>query len=117
MAERGKRRIVYIRRLGLRIALVLLATFTLIHQLTADLRFHPDEAFFMAFARGAAVNGDWLLPGALDKPPLALYFSALSMVAVGNTADDAGVLHLDISTSASSRVGCRMPCWAFCSWR
>ena len=96
MAERGKRRIVYIRRLGLRIALVLLTTFTLIHQLTADLRFHPDEAFFMTFARGAAVNGDWLLPGALDKPPLALYFSALSMVAVGNTADDAGVLHLDI---------------------
>ncbi len=96
MAERGKRRIVYIRRLGLRIALVLLATFTLIHQLTADLRFHPDEAFFMTFARGAAVNGDWLLPGTLDKPPLAIYFSALSMVAVGNTADDAGVLQLDI---------------------
>ena len=96
MAERGKRRIVYIRRLAVRVVVVLLATFTLIHQLTADLRFHPDEAFFMTFARGAAVNGDWLLPGALDKPPLALYFSALSMVAVGNTADDAGVLHLDI---------------------
>ena len=39
----------------------------------------------MTFARGAAVNGDWLLPGALDKPPLSIYFSALSMVAVGIT--------------------------------
>ena len=49
----------------------------------------------MTFARAAAVNGDWLLPGALDKPPLTIYLSALSMVAFGVVADDAGVLHLD----------------------
>ena len=50
----------------------------------------------MTFARGAAVNGEWLLPGALDKPPLSIYHSALSMVFFGNTADAAGVLQLDI---------------------
>lgn len=66
------------------------------HQLgRLDLRFHPDEAYFMTFARGAAVNGDWLLPGALDKPPLTIYASAISMVATGLAADQAGVLHLD----------------------
>ncbi len=59
------------------------------------MRFLPDEAFFMTFARGAAVYGDWLLPGPLDKPPLSIYGSALSMVAVGITADADGVLHLD----------------------
>ena len=78
-----------------RIAVLLLASLILFHQLARDQRFHPDEAFFMTFARAAAVNGNWLLPGALDKPPLSIYLSALSMVAVGNTADAAGVLHLD----------------------
>lgn len=42
-------------------------------------RFHPDEALFATFARSAALNGDWLLPGALDKPPLSIYATALSM--------------------------------------
>ncbi len=78
-----------------RIVIVLLASLVLFHQLARDQRFHPDEAFFMTFARAAAVKGDWLLPGALDKPPLSIYFSAFSMVAVGNTADEAGVLRLD----------------------
>ncbi len=49
----------------------------------------------MTFARGAAVEGHWLLPGALDKPPLSIYLSALSLVAVGLSADSNGVLHLD----------------------
>ena len=49
----------------------------------------------MTFAREAAVKGDWMLPGALDKPPLSIYLSALSLVAVGLRADEAGVLHLD----------------------
>ena len=75
--------------------LLLLTSFAQYHQLTRHLRFLPDEAFFMTFARGAAVNGDWLLPGPLDKPPLSIYFSALSMVAVAVTADEDGVLHLD----------------------
>ena len=83
------------RRLMLRVAIVLLACLLQFHQLARDLRFHPDEAWFMTFARAAAVNGEWLLPGDLDKPPLSIYTSALSMVAVGTHADDAGVLHLD----------------------
>lgn len=82
-------------RLIPRLLLVLLASLFHFHQVTRNLRFHPDEAFFMTFARAAAVKGDWLLPGALDKPPLSLYLSALSMVAFGVTADEAGVLQLD----------------------
>lgn len=78
-----------------RLLIVLLAGALQFHQLGRDIRFHPDEAHFMTYARGAAVNGDWLLPGALDKPPLAIYLSAISMVATGIVADDKGVLHLD----------------------
>ncbi len=77
------------------ILLLLLTSCAQFHHLARDLRFLPDEAFFMTFARGAAVNGDWLLPGPLDKPPLSIYSSALSMVAVGISADEDGVLHLD----------------------
>lgn len=48
-------------------------------------RFHPDEALFATFARAAALNGEWLLPGALDKPPLSIYSTALSMALLVNT--------------------------------
>lgn len=48
-----------------------------------DIRFHPDEALFSTFARAAALNGDWWLPGALDKPPLVIYLNALAQVALG----------------------------------
>ncbi len=51
--------------------------------LTADLRFTSDEAWFSTFARAAAIKGDWWLPGALDKTPLALYANALAQVAIG----------------------------------
>ncbi|MDE2821632.1 MAG: glycosyltransferase family 39 protein [Chloroflexota bacterium] len=78
-----------------RLLIVLLAGVLQFHQLGRDTRFHPDEASFMTYARGAAVNGDWLLPGALDKPPLSIYLGAISMVATGLVADDKGVLHLD----------------------
>ena len=78
-----------------RVVVLLLASLLQFHLLALDGRFLPDEAHFMTFARGAAVQGKWLLPGALDKPPLSIYLSALSMVMVGNTADSAGVLHLD----------------------
>ena len=94
MAERD-RRASKLRLLTLGTAIILLASLFQFHQLGRDLRFHPDEAFFMTFARGAAVNGDWLLPGALDKPPLSIYLSAFGMIAFGNTADAAGVLQLD----------------------
>ena len=79
----------------LRLIVLLLASLFQIHQLTQDVRFHPDEALFMTFARNAAVNGDWILSGALDKPPLSIYQSAISMVLIGNRTDAAGVLHLD----------------------
>ena len=92
MAETARRRFGF---LAAPLLLLLLTSFTQFHQLARDWRFLPDEAFFMTFARGAAVKGDWLLPGPLDKPPLSIYFSALSMVAVGVTADAGGVLQLD----------------------
>lgn len=74
---------------------MLFASLLQFHTLTLDDRFLPDEALFMTFARRAAVQGDWLLPGALDKPPLSIYLSAISMALVGNASDADGVLHLD----------------------
>lgn len=79
-----------------RLALILLASLLQFHQLAQDTRFHPDEAFFMTFARNASVNGDWMLSGSLDKPPLSIYTSAVSMMFMGVTADDNGVLQLDV---------------------
>jgi len=79
----------------LRLLIILLATTLQCHILTQDIRFHPDEAFFMTFARNASVNGDWMLAGSLDKPPLSIYTSAVSMMFVGVTVDDGGVLQLD----------------------
>ncbi len=58
-------------------------------------RFHPDEAFFMTFARNASVGGDWWLLGALDKPPLTLYANALLLMGVGVDTFPDGVLTLD----------------------
>ncbi len=78
-----------------RLLVILLASGLQFHQLAGDFRFHPDEALFMSFARRAAVQGDWMLSGPLDKPPLSMYISALSMAAVGTVSDDKGVLRLD----------------------
>jgi 4-amino-4-deoxy-L-arabinose transferase-like glycosyltransferase len=68
------------------------------HALGQDARFHPDEALFSTFARSAAVNGDWLLHGPLDKTPLTIYAAALSMSLVGVHPLPNGVLDLDIHT-------------------
>lgn len=81
-------------RLAALVAL-LLAAWLRFAALALDSRFHPDEALFVAFARGAAVQGYWLLPGPLDKPPLALYAQALAMAAAGVTALPDGVLTLE----------------------
>jgi len=78
------------------VVIVLLGAGMRFAALTRDARFHPDEALFATFARGAAVHGDWLLTGELDKPPLALYASALSMALTGVRTNDAGVLDLDL---------------------
>jgi len=75
--------------------ILLLASFFQFHQAARGYRFLPDEAFFMTFAREAAVKGAWLLPGPLDKPPLSIYVSALSMVFVAVSSDADGVLQLD----------------------
>lgn len=50
----------------------------------------------MTFARNAAVNGDWWLGGALDKPPLTIYAAAFSMTLVGVEPLPDGVLTLDM---------------------
>ncbi len=50
-----------------------------LHALVQDVRFYPDEALFSTFARHAALDGDWLLHGSLDKTPLSIYASAVSM--------------------------------------
>ena len=65
-----------------------------IHALVQDVRFYPDEAFFSTFARNAALNGDWLLHGDLDKTPLSIYASALSMHFVAASVQN-GVLDFD----------------------
>lgn len=60
-----------------------------------DRRFHPDEAFFMTFAREAAVKGDWWLNGPLDKPPLTIYAHAALLAFIGTDTLPDGVLTLD----------------------
>lgn len=60
-----------------------------------DVRFHPDEAWFATFARSAAVHGAWMLPGALDKTPLAIYAQALSMHLFAVESTPSGILDLD----------------------
>ena len=69
-----------VRRLAILISVILIGVWPRWHALTLDARLHPDEALFSTFARRAALNGDWLLPGALDKPPLSIYAISLSMI-------------------------------------
>ena len=66
------------------------------HALGQDRRFHPDEAWFSAFARHAALNGDWLLHGPLDKTPLSIYASALSMTLFASRVDERGLLNFTV---------------------
>lgn len=74
---------------------LLVATALLARNLHTAERLHPDEAHFLTFARNASVLGDGMLGGALDKPPVALYAQALSMLGIAVDADAQGVLHLD----------------------
>ncbi|MEZ4669118.1 MAG: glycosyltransferase family 39 protein [Anaerolineae bacterium] len=78
------------------IILLLIGVWLRFHALVQDARFHPDEALFATFARNAAVQGDWLLHGSLDKTPLTIYADALAMTAFGVTTLPDGVLTLDI---------------------
>jgi 4-amino-4-deoxy-L-arabinose transferase-like glycosyltransferase len=59
-------------------------------------RLHPDEAFYLTFARNAAVRGDWwLVSEPVDKPPLTFYSNALAMVLFAVKLDANGVHQLD----------------------
>ncbi|MDX1991115.1 MAG: glycosyltransferase family 39 protein [bacterium] len=64
--------------------------------LSLDARFHPDEALFSTFARNAAVHGDWMLHGPLDKSPLSIYAAALSMHFVGAFITEDGVIDVPV---------------------
>lgn len=77
--------------------LLLLGAGVRIHALGEAGRFHPDEALFSTFARRAALNGDWLLRGSLDKPPLAIYANGLSMALIA-AREAGGVLNFDART-------------------
>ncbi len=90
------RRAIYLKHRWALLLILLLAAGLRFHALSQDARFHPDEALFATFARRAAVNGDWLLTGALDKTPLSIYAVALSMMLTGVTPLPDGVLTLDI---------------------
>jgi hypothetical protein len=86
--------------------ILLLAAVLRWHALGTAARFHPDEALFATFARQAAVNGDWLLHGPLDKPPLTIYANALSMMFTGVTTLPDGVLTL---TAHRGEFAARLP--------
>ncbi len=77
------------------------------HALAQDVRFHPDEALYSTFARDAAIKGEWMLPGLLDKPPLTIYANALSMTFVGVSINNAGVL--DFPTIRVGEFAARLP--------
>lgn len=78
------------------ILILLIATFLSTLSLNNARRFHPDEAFYMTFARNAAVNGDWLMVSEpVDKPPLTFYANAISLKFLAVESDENGVLQLD----------------------
>lgn len=84
-----------LQRLIIPLLLILLGVGLRAQLLHADVRFHPDEAYFAAFARDAVVRGEWWLSGDLDKPPLAIYGQALMMLVTGIEWDGA-VWRLDV---------------------
>ncbi|MBK8021484.1 MAG: glycosyltransferase family 39 protein [Chloroflexi bacterium] len=88
------------------LAAVLLLAFALrVGALVSEAPLHPDEALFATFARHAALNGDWLLHGELDKPPLAIYAIALSMRTVAAQPRDTV---LDF-TASQGEAAARLP--------
>lgn len=78
------------------ILILLAAALARMGVLAEDVRFHGDEALFATYARNAAVYGDWMLSGPLDKPPVSLYAMALSMQFTGVTRLADGVLTLEL---------------------
>ena len=94
------------KQLAAIVGILLLGAVLRFHALGQDVRFHPDEALFVTFARQAAVQGDWLLHGVLDKPPLTIYVNAVALTAFGITVLPNGVLTLD---SHAGEFAARVP--------
>jgi 4-amino-4-deoxy-L-arabinose transferase-like glycosyltransferase len=80
-----KRSTLMILRYSLLLSILLGVAWLRFHTLAAPVALHPDEALFSTFARDAAVKGEWMLAGPLDKPPLSLYANALAHVFVGES--------------------------------
>lgn len=88
------------------LVIVLLAAGLRFHAVTLDARFHPDEALFSTFARTAAVHGDWMFSGPLDKSPLSLYAAALAMHFFAASVTELGVIDVPIR---QGEVAARLP--------
>jgi len=89
----------------IRLLILLIGAVIRLHALGQDVRFHPDEALYSTFARHAALNGDWLLHGTLDKPPIAIYADALSMTLFAARVENT-ILNFD---SRTGEFAARLP--------
>ncbi|PJF40405.1 MAG: hypothetical protein CUN54_05360 [Phototrophicales bacterium] len=78
------------------ILILLIAAGLRFNALAHNTRFHPDEALFATFARGAALNAEWWLPGSLDKPPLSIYAMAVSMQLFAAQQDENRLWDFDV---------------------
>lgn len=78
------------------LGILLLAGWLRLDAAARDIRFHPDEALYSTFARNAVTYGDWWLSGPLDKPPLSLYASALTMHFTAATVTAQNVLDVPL---------------------
>lgn len=81
-----------LRHLLILLAIALVGAGLRFNALGQDRRFHPDEALFSTFAREAVLGGRWNLAGDLDKPPLAIYASAIAMALTAAHRNEDGVL-------------------------
>lgn len=82
--------------LALLVCILLLGAGLRFGELARDVRFHSDEALYITYARNAAVHGDWMLSGPLDKPPLSLYASALALHFIAAEVTPSGVIDVPI---------------------
>lgn len=85
-----------ISSLALLVCILLLGAGLRFREMSRDVRFHSDEALYTTYARNAAVHGDWMLSGPLDKPPLSLYASALALHFIAAEVLPSGVIDVPI---------------------
>ena len=89
------------------ILILLLAALARSGALADDARFHGDEALFATYARNAAIYGDWMLSGALDKPPVSLYAMALTGLRTSGSLAPVGGVSFMIGWAALALHGLR----------